>query len=198
MIVTSYTHIDVVTRSPGPARCGLLPTRRPATAAPADPAAVLPLGALGCVVSLAAVVVGHPFGQILSCPPGWGGVTACSGRCAVSHEDWPHRRLMFMAAPTFDHAVPREVISYSPPGGTFRKGDYPWLVAVRVTLKGGDGGAGERGEPGQPGESVSKVILASDLGEEELVTIGEGGKGASGVGDGHDGYVLVELFDEAL
>ena len=90
-----------------------------------------------------------------------------------------------MDTPAFDHAVPREMISYSPPGGIFRKGDYPWLVAVRVTIKGGDGGTGARGEHGQPGESVSKVILASDLEEEELVTVGEGGKGASpGVGDG--------------
>lgn len=116
--------------------------------------------------------------------------------CAV--QSGPRRRLVVVATPTFDHVVPREVISYLPPGGTFRKVDYPWLVAVRVTLKGGDGGAGARGEPGQPGESASRVILASDLGEEELVTVGEGGRGASpGAGDGRDGYLLVELFDTA-
>jgi hypothetical protein len=103
-----------------------------------------------------------------------------------------------MAAPSFDHAVPGELISYSLPGGTFRKGDYSWLAAVQVPLKGSDGGAGARGEPGESGESISKVILAWDLGEEEVVMVGRPSGRLPGVGDGYDGCVLVELFDKAL
>jgi hypothetical protein len=98
--------------------------------------------------------------------------------------------------PSLDGITPRDVVSYSAPGGTFRKADYPWLVAIRVTVRGGDGGAGLNGEPGGTGESASVVILASNLGDEEVVTVGAGGNAAAPAGRaGQDGYVLVELFD---
>jgi hypothetical protein len=97
--------------------------------------------------------------------------------------------------PDLDGIAPRDVVSYSPPGGTFRKADYPWLVAIRVTARGGDGGGNSAGEPGGPGETLSRVILATDLADEETVAVGAGGHAAPGGRDGADGYILVELFD---
>lgn len=40
----------------------------------------------------------------------------------------------------------REIIAISAPGATFTPGDYPWLAAVRVFLRAGDGRPG--GEDG--------------------------------------------------
>lgn len=95
-----------------------------------------------------------------------------------------------------EETSPREILTFTPPGGTFNKADYEWLAAVRVTVRGGDGGGGPDGTPGQPGETNVKLIGADELPETVPLTVGEGGKGAKPHGaNGADGFVILELFD---
>jgi hypothetical protein len=91
---------------------------------------------------------------------------------------------------------PREILTFVAPGGTFRKADYPWLLAVRVTVRGGDGGGASDGTPGQDGQTALTLLRVEDLPAEVPITVGAGGKGAPPLGkDGADGFVLMELFD---
>lgn len=75
---------------------------------------------------------------------------------------------------------PREVLTFLPPGGVFQKADYPWLKAVRVTLRGGDSAAGH------PGGTNSQTLPVDALPDLFSVTVGHG------VG----AHCLVELYEE--
>lgn len=92
--------------------------------------------------------------------------------------------------------TPREILTYGPPGGEFRKVDYPWLRAVRVCSRGGDGGAAADGSPGGKGETTFVLLTAERIGEVWQVVVGRGGRGAPGAQDGQDGFVLLELYDD--
>jgi hypothetical protein len=96
-----------------------------------------------------------------------------------------------------DEVSPREILSFTPPGGEFRKAEYPWLVAVRVTARGGDGSNAADGSPGGKGETSIVLVPVADLEEVTTITVGSGGKGVGPKSpDGADGFVLLELFDE--
>src|ERR1044072_6224895 len=74
--------------------------------------------------------------------------------------------------------------------GSFAKGDYPSMKAIRVRLVGGGGGGGgshaassgqhSSGGGGGGGGYAEKFILVGDLGTSETVGIGSGGTGVSG------------------
>lgn len=74
---------------------------------------------------------------------------------------------------------PREVVTFSYPGGKFKKADYPWAKEIRVTLRGGDSA------DGNPGEIMSQQLTLDDLDPETDVT----------VGGGANAFAIVELFD---
>jgi hypothetical protein len=95
-----------------------------------------------------------------------------------------------------DELVPRDILTFTVPGGEFRKADYPWLVAVRATVRGGDGGASSDGNLGEAGETISTLLSASDLEDVVPITVGASGKaGGPDSPDGEDGFVMLELFD---
>jgi len=81
-------------------------------------------------------------------------------------------------------------IIYFRESGTFNKGDYPWLRAIRVTVLGGGGaGGGARstglgevsgGSGGGGGGTAIKFITADSLNSTETVTVGSGGTGING------------------
>lgn len=76
--------------------------------------------------------------------------------------------------------------------GTFEKGDYPWLRAVRVVVVGGGGGsgyvdatgAGQSAEAGGGGGGgyAAAVILTTVLDASETVTVGSGGTAGDAAG----------------
>jgi hypothetical protein len=85
---------------------------------------------------------------------------------------------------------------YFTSSGTFDKGDYPGLRAVRVRLVAGGGGSGGVsvgsagvGESGGGGGGgyTEKLILASALSSSETVTVGTGGSAGSAGGNGGTG-----------
>lgn len=87
---------------------------------------------------------------------------------------------------------------YFTSSGTFAKGDYPWLRAIRVKLVGGGGGGGGAattganqnaiGGSGGGGQYSERFILASDLDASVTVTVGAGGTGgAAGANNGTAG-----------
>lgn len=92
--------------------------------------------------------------------------------------------------------TPREILAYGPPGGEFRKADYPWLRAVRVCVRGGDGGAARDGSPGGLGQTRSMLVRVDEIDSVWRVAIGRGGRGAPGAENGEDGFVLLELYDQ--
>lgn len=80
----------------------------------------------------------------------------------------------------------RAVVTFTS-SGTFDKGDYPWLRAVRVRLVGGGGGGGASGTGGGSGGAgggaggyAETLVDVSDLAASETVTVGSGGTGGAG------------------
>lgn len=82
----------------------------------------------------------------------------------------------------------RQIITFET-DGTFEKGDYPWLRAVKVTCVGGGGGGGgsaitdgsqnsEAGSGGGGGTGIS-FVLESALDPSESITVGDGGSGGT-------------------
>ena len=59
---------------------------------------------------------------------------------------------------TWDELELREIITFAPPGGVLRPGDYPWLAAVQICLKGGDGGMS-----GSTGAAAAGVVVVCAL-----------------------------------
>lgn len=88
----------------------------------------------------------------------------------------------------------REIIAYAPPGGVFRPGDYPWLSAIRIVVKPGNGGASADGNPGEQVHAAYAVLARRELGRSHKVTVGRGGKGSGGGRDGEDGSVFIEMY----
>jgi hypothetical protein len=78
---------------------------------------------------------------------------------------------------------------YFTSSGTFDKGDYPGLRAVKVKCQGAGGGGGGAattssgqgavGVSGYGGVYVESLILAAELSASETVTVGAGGSGGS-------------------
>lgn len=88
--------------------------------------------------------------------------------------------------------------------GTFTKGNYPGLRAIRVRMVGGGGGSGGGANPGAGASSSGGAgggagyseswILAADLDTNEAVTVGAGGAGgAAGNNNGSAGGA--SIFD---
>lgn len=94
--------------------------------------------------------------------------------------------------------MPREILTYSPPGGEFRRADYPWLRAVRASIRGGNGGAASDGSPGGLGQTRSVLIPVDEISEVWKVVVTRGGRGAPGAEDGQDGFVMLELYDKGV
>lgn len=92
--------------------------------------------------------------------------------------------------------APREILAYGPPGGEFRKDDYPWLRAVRLCVRAGDGGAATDGTPGEPGETRFATLPVEEVSDLRRISLGRGGRGAPGAQDGEDGFALIELYDQ--
>lgn len=92
--------------------------------------------------------------------------------------------------------TPREIVTVGPPGGEFRKAEYPWLRAVRLCVRGGDGGAASDGTPGESGETRFLTLSIDEVPALLRVMLGRGGRGAPGAQDGEDGFALVELYDQ--
>ena len=81
----------------------------------------------------------------------------------------------------------REVVVFTA-NGTFEKGNYPWLRAIRVHVVGGGGGAGGgdrttgdipgQGGGGGAGGYSMRIYTVNELDPSEPVVIGSGGTGA--------------------
>lgn len=82
---------------------------------------------------------------------------------------------------------------YFTSNGTFSKGNYPWLRAIRVKVQGGGGGgggvdaAGAAGGGGGGGYAESFVTDIAGLSSSVTVTVGAGGAGGSGAVSGSGG-----------
>lgn len=74
------------------------------------------------------------------------------------------------------NAAPREIIVLGPGMHTLEASDYPWLVALRVTLRGGSSSDGNRGE------SISQLFPRP----QDRLTFLAAHNG---------GYAIVELYD---
>lgn len=94
--------------------------------------------------------------------------------------------------------MPREIVTFQPPGGEFRKADYPWLRAVRACVRGGDGGASSDGTPGERGETRIELIHDDEIPPVLRIEVGRGGRGAPGAASGQDAFILLELYDEPV
>jgi hypothetical protein len=79
----------------------------------------------------------------------------------------------------------RQIVTFTA-NGTFSKGDYPWLTAVRVRMVGGGGGGGgapgagtgaAAGSGGGGGAYAEARFAASALASSETVTVGAAGSG---------------------
>jgi len=84
--------------------------------------------------------------------------------------------------------LPRETIILTK-DTVFQKSDYPWLIAVRVTMQAASS------YDGNPGHTESSLIRATDFAESVYYHHSRGGRGLEGQ-QGDDGYVIVELYEE--
>lgn len=83
-------------------------------------------------------------------------------------------------------------------GGTFHKGDYPWLARVYAKVLGGGGaGGGSENVPanvaaagggGGGGTWAEKLVDVGSLSDTELITVGQGGAGATDAEGGNGGF----------
>jgi len=94
--------------------------------------------------------------------------------------------------------MPRETLIFDHGERDFIRSDYPWAVAIRITIQGGRGGAAPDGTPGEEGESKSEVFVAAELPVRLRVVVGRGGRGSGGGQPGEDAYAIVELYDREV
>lgn len=92
--------------------------------------------------------------------------------------------------------TPYDVLVYGVGSWSFVVAEYPeadWLV---ITAAGGSGGAASDGTPGEPGTSQSIAVPRSAVPPVLRILCGAGGRGDGGR-PGEDGYVIIELYDDA-